>query len=167
MNILLHKHHIIPRHIGGSNDPSNLVELTVEDHAIAHKVLYGFYSRWQDKLAWETLSGRITKEQAIREVGSKAHLGIPHSAEIRAKISAAKMGKTFSPAHRIKLSAAHMGKQHSSDTRVKLSIAMKGNTRWLGLTHSPESRMKMRIARKKYWANKVTRDGKTTRRKLD
>ena len=35
-----HKHHIIPRHAGGSNDPDNSVYLTVEEHAEAHKKLY-------------------------------------------------------------------------------------------------------------------------------
>ena len=32
-----HKHHIIPRHMGGTDDPSNLIELTIEEHAEAHR----------------------------------------------------------------------------------------------------------------------------------
>lgn len=63
MSIYLHKHHIVPRHAGGTDDPSNLVELTVEDHAIAHKVLYGFYKREYDRIAWMTLSGQIDKKK--------------------------------------------------------------------------------------------------------
>lgn len=31
-----HVHHIIPKHMGGSNEPSNLVELSIDDHAEAH-----------------------------------------------------------------------------------------------------------------------------------
>jgi len=27
-----HKHHIIPKHMGGSDDPENLIELTIEEH---------------------------------------------------------------------------------------------------------------------------------------
>lgn len=60
----VHKHHIIPRHAGGSDSPENLVELTVEDHAIAHKVLYGLWGREEDRIAWLCLSGRITSEDA-------------------------------------------------------------------------------------------------------
>ena len=38
-----HKHHIIPKHMGGTDDPSNLIELTVEEHAEAHKILFEKY----------------------------------------------------------------------------------------------------------------------------
>lgn len=67
-----HKHHIIPKHAGGTDDPSNIVELTVEEHAAAHKVLYEKYGRWQDELAWKSLSGMIGKEEIIRIAQSKA-----------------------------------------------------------------------------------------------
>jgi hypothetical protein len=45
-----HKHHIIPRHAGGTDALNNIVELTVEEHAKAHRVLYEKYGRWQDPL---------------------------------------------------------------------------------------------------------------------
>ena len=31
-----HKHHVIPKH-DGTDDPSNIVELTIEEHAEAYK----------------------------------------------------------------------------------------------------------------------------------
>jgi hypothetical protein len=34
--MIKHKHHIIPRHAGGSDDPSNLIEVTIEEHAKLH-----------------------------------------------------------------------------------------------------------------------------------
>ena len=37
---MIHKHHIIPKHMGGSNNPSNIVKLTIKEHAEAHKKLY-------------------------------------------------------------------------------------------------------------------------------
>ncbi len=61
-----HKHHIIPKHMGGSNDPSNLVELTIEEHAEAHRKLYEEYGRWQDEIAWKALSGQISRQDAIK-----------------------------------------------------------------------------------------------------
>jgi hypothetical protein len=57
--------------MGGSDDPSNLVELTIEDHAIAHKVLYNIHGKLQDKIAWLTLTGRMKKEEAIVELMTK------------------------------------------------------------------------------------------------
>lgn len=61
-----HKHHKIPRHAGGTDDPSNIIELTVEEHAAAHKLLFEQFGRWQDELAWKALSGQIGKEELIR-----------------------------------------------------------------------------------------------------
>jgi len=48
----MHKHHIIPKHAGGSNDPSNIIELTVEEHAEAHRILFEQYGHWQDQIAY-------------------------------------------------------------------------------------------------------------------
>ena len=57
--------------MGGTDDPFNLIELTVEEHADAHRQLFEEHRRWQDKLAWQLLSGMIGKEEAIREAQSK------------------------------------------------------------------------------------------------
>ena len=63
-----HIHHIIPKHMGGTNESSNLKEVTVEEHAQAHKELYEKYGHWQDKLAWQGLSGQLgSKEKIIEE----------------------------------------------------------------------------------------------------
>jgi|LakMenE18May11ns_1017448.scaffolds.fasta_scaffold9575707_2 hypothetical protein len=59
-----HIHHIVPKHVGGTDDSTNLVELTVEEHAEAHRLLWEQYGRWQDKIAWKTLSGQISIQDA-------------------------------------------------------------------------------------------------------
>lgn len=86
-----HIHHIIPKHASGSDDPSNLVELTVEDHAIAHKVLFWFWKREEDKIAWLALSGQIDKEEATRMAASawckKNNLGKKHSDQTKQRMS--------------------------------------------------------------------------------
>jgi hypothetical protein len=37
------RHHIIPRCLGGSDDPLNLVDLTAEEHFVAHQLLVRIY----------------------------------------------------------------------------------------------------------------------------
>ena len=63
---IYHKHHIIPKHMGGSDDPSNLVELTVEEHAEAHRKLFEQYGKEEDKIAWLALSGQASKPEAMK-----------------------------------------------------------------------------------------------------
>lgn len=68
----MHKHHIIPRHMGGSDEPENLIELTVEEHAEAHRKLFEDYGHWQDYVAWQGLAGLISKECLIKNIQSEA-----------------------------------------------------------------------------------------------
>ena len=67
-----HLHHIVPKHMGGTDDPDNLIELSVEDHAEAHKKLFEEYGHWQDYLAWQGLSKIIPREKLISMVQSEA-----------------------------------------------------------------------------------------------
>jgi hypothetical protein len=70
-----HSHHIIPRHAGGTNDSTNLVELTVEEHAEAHKALYEQYGLLEDKLAWKGLVGLIDTAEIIYTLQSEGMKG--------------------------------------------------------------------------------------------
>jgi len=92
-NIMLHKHHIIPRYLGGLDDPSNLVELTVEEHAEAHRLLYEQHGNWQDYVAWQGLAKLDANfdaaKQSMIEGGRKGGLaarGTVQTPEHRAKI---------------------------------------------------------------------------------
>jgi hypothetical protein len=67
-----HKHHIIPRHMGGTDDPSNLIELTPEEHAEAHRKLYEEHGHWQDYVAWQGLAKLASKEEHVHMLLSKA-----------------------------------------------------------------------------------------------
>lgn len=57
-HFMKHKHHIIPKHMGGSDDPSNLIELTVEEHSQAHLRLYEQHGKKEDLCAYYMLSGK-------------------------------------------------------------------------------------------------------------
>ena len=83
-----HLHHIIPKHFGGTDDPTNLVELTIEEHAEAHRKLYELHGRVQDKRAWLGLCKMMTGEEIIKEI-----LKSPKSEEHKRKISQALKGK--------------------------------------------------------------------------
>lgn len=87
---IYHIHHIIPRHMGGTDDPSNLISLTVEEHAEAHKKLWEEHGSQYDLIAWRCLSGIISGEEARIEAVKVATKGIPKSEEHRKKISQAR-----------------------------------------------------------------------------
>jgi hypothetical protein len=70
--MIYHKHHIIPKHAGGTDEPSNLVLLSIEEHAQAHLNLYSEYGRREDKLAWLGLSKMISKQEIIQELTTLA-----------------------------------------------------------------------------------------------
>jgi hypothetical protein len=72
--MVLHKHHITPKHLGGSDDSSNIIELTVEQHAEAHRVLFEQYRRWEDEIAWKGLAGLISRGEAVRRAQSEGSL---------------------------------------------------------------------------------------------
>lgn len=49
---VLEKHHIVPKHIGGTDAESNLVSLSIQDHIIAHWLLWKINNSENDKRAY-------------------------------------------------------------------------------------------------------------------
>jgi len=94
--MIKHKHHIIPKHIGGTDDPDNIIELTIEEHAEAHRKLYEEYGRWQDRVAWLSLSGIMKEKERIYEIVSNSNKGNPsgykHSEEVITFLSESRKG---------------------------------------------------------------------------
>lgn len=140
-----HKHHKIPRHAGGTDDPSNIELLSVEEHAEAHRILFEQHGRWQDRLAWLGLSGKIDNEDIERLAQLE---GI---ASYRASDRAKDVDKRR--AHSLKtkyLTAKHWktGLRKDTDARIENSAAGlkayydRGGTVWnAGMTKDTDPRI--------------------------
>jgi len=114
--------------MGGTNDPSNLKEVTIEEHAQAHKELYEKYGHWQDKLAWQGLSGQLgSKEKVIEEFykqnGKQCVKYLTKEVRKRAIENARKTntGRIFTKEHREKIRLAGIGRPVSESQRKKVA----------------------------------------------
>jgi hypothetical protein len=111
---LTEKHHIIPRCMGGSDDPENLVAVSPRVHYILHLLLYKFVEKKYRKQMWyavwnmshqgKTKSGsmyQFIREQASerqREIrGNRVpwNKGKKHSPETIEKLRNTRKGKTY------------------------------------------------------------------------
>lgn len=61
--------------MGGTDDPANLIELTIEEHAEAHRLLWETHGRWQDEVAWKALSGQIDASEINYILSVERNLG--------------------------------------------------------------------------------------------
>lgn len=61
-----HKHHIIPKHRGGTDDPSNLVEITPTQHAMFHFCEWKLWGDYKDFCAYKMILGDV-KIQSLGE----------------------------------------------------------------------------------------------------
>jgi hypothetical protein len=166
----LHKHHIIPKHAGGSNDKSNLIELTIEEHAEAHRVLYETYGRWQDRVAWLSLSGIMNDEERIYEILKNSNPGgYKHTEEAKKKLSIMRLGKNnpmfgkVAPNRGIKrpgVGGRKKGTKWSKEEREK-QIRIRSADGYYEYAKDPERRRKISEAHKgkvgsakgKHWYN--------------
>ena len=122
--------------MGGTDDPENIIEVTVEEHANLHKKLYEKYGYKEDRLAWLGLSKQIGHEEIWLErssIGGEKNRGVAKSQE-----------------HKDKISETLTGSSLSLHTREKISVSMKGNTN--SINHSSmEYKRKQSEAMKKAW----------------
>ena len=58
--------------MGGTDSESNLIELSIEEHAEAHRLLWEQHGKIEDKLAWQGLLGLIDKEELMKTLLSEA-----------------------------------------------------------------------------------------------
>jgi len=123
----IERHHIVPRCLGGINDPKNIVRLTPEEHYVAHQLLAKIHST----------SLALIKAANFMTICSRGHRHNNKSfGWIKRKHSILMTG-TNNP---------FFGKIHSAETKKKLSSKMIGSNNPMSKKggHSEESRQKMK-----------------------
>jgi hypothetical protein len=143
-------HHIMPKHVWkkrfgnlrGINSFDNVVELTTEQHALAHKFLYELHGDENDRIAYLGISGQIGREEAKRLatiaantgnkhcLGRKNGLGYKHTEAAKAKIAEASLGRRHSALAREKISNARMGMKFSEEHKRNMSASKMGSVPW-------------------------------------
>lgn len=131
---IFHKHHIIPRHSGGSDDEENLISLSIEEHSIAHKILWEKYHKWQDYLAYMALSGQISGAEIAQQKRVLANTGKNVTSETREKLRLASSGRIPSEKTREKMSKNNCMKrpEHRIRHSETMKNSMKGNKNGTG-----------------------------------
>lgn len=135
------RHHIIPRCMGGNDDPENIAILTAEEHYIAHQLLVKIYPG-ESKLVYAALmmtSGSKYQSRSNKLYGwlrrkfseeqSKRMKGVPKTAEHNKKNSEAMMGKNKG---NIPWCQGKKLGPNSKESNLKRSIALMGNTNGCG-----------------------------------
>ena len=166
-----HKHHIIPKHMGGLDHPDNIVVLTVEEHSMAHLLLFITHGKWQDKIAWKALSGKMLRPEAFSQSVKAGIDNMPPeaSAAMKEKQSIAKKGIPLSDEHRAALKVGHANmtpeakQAHSDNTsagwtnmsdenkRMRNAKVSKGLT---GKLRTSEAKSAISEGLKRYWLRK-------------
>jgi hypothetical protein len=167
------RHHAIPRHAGGSDEPENVVWLTAREHFVAHMLLAMGGSR-KDWLAVtffiaacgdspRYVNSRLYAVAAARgaKIRSESLRGIAKGsmpAETREKISAAKRGRdTLSADQRKALNERNKGRSQTESERKMRGDLSRGKRQrpevvaarakaMIGKKRTPEQRERIRQA---------------------
>jgi hypothetical protein len=147
----VHKHHIIPRYMGGMDDPKNLIKLSYEDHFTAHILLAESFKEGSDdynRNIWS--ASRLMKWV---EDSSKF--------DIAEKLSKIRKGKTYEELfgeETAKLAKEKI-KEHwryywnIEENKERKKVFMTNNNPMKNYTFSAESIQKMSETRKNWWNN--------------
>lgn len=149
------RHHVLPRCLGGNDSVDNIIELTAEEHFLAHELLVKIYPGVKGLLYALVVMSEKSKFGTnklygwIRKLNNEYRTGVRHSEETKRKMSEAHIGKKrddFTLDWRNSLSESLKGREFSKEHRVNLSKAMTGRKR---KPFTDEHRVKLSIAGKK------------------
>lgn len=151
-NTKTHLHHIVPKRMGGTDDPSNLVELTIYDHAIAHRHLWKMYGDDGDRKAYYYLIGAADKGDELYEKISENTKIALSNPEVRKRISESAKRTKSTPEARKLQSEAFKRNWSNPEIRKRNSEAIKH------AMLTPEIRQRNSEASKKRWADPEYRE---------
>jgi len=136
------RHHVTPKCLGGSDNKSNLVELTAREHFICHWLLSRMHPE-EPKLSYAFWMMSTSKRPNRYRPSSRAY---EEAKQLQSTLRSLQLlGHTTSEETRKKISKSNRGKKRTEEERKKMSDAQKGKIgTWNGRTHSEESKQKMR-----------------------
>jgi hypothetical protein len=67
-NLKYHKHHIVPRHMNGTDNESNYTYLTIREHYLAHWLLWKINGNYKDLCASYLLQNKDNKSAEVRKI---------------------------------------------------------------------------------------------------
>ena len=133
------RHHIIPKSLGGSDASKNIVELSLRQHYIAHRLLPKMVidSSHRSKmlfalrcmLNYDKYGKRYRPSSRVFEALKKQIREAKISDAHRANIKNAQVGKSLSEKHKQSISNALLGKSHSLATKARISKSNRGKKR--------------------------------------
>ncbi|QQV89080.1 homing endonuclease [Providencia phage PSTRCR_121] len=130
-------HHIMPRSMGGSNDPDNLVDLTGREHFIVHKILakvykgpmiYAFMMMCNtsvNEYGYERFKVSSRDYALARKMISDKLTGVKRTKNTKTKISESQKLRLSDPINRIKC-ATRTGIPNTEEQKRKISEKLKG-----------------------------------------
>lgn len=146
-DVYTEKHHIVPRHMGGSDDEINLVQVTYRQHVLLHRLLWKGWDSLKDRAAYLLMSKQVDYVQQRIELQRLSKLGIPWSKEMREKMAKKRIEMMQTPEwwerQRYYIAKAHKLKSENSELRSKAIIDnAERNMEWL---HKVSSRAKYKF----------------------
>ena len=136
------KHHILPRHAGGTDESFNLVSLLHKDHTLAHYIRYRWKKEFGDSCAYKMMNGNIINPMHDPNV-VKYHITIMNNPDMILHLSNKAKERFTNPEERLKV----------SNHRKKYISTLSDPSYAARFLHTEESKQKSKAGLIKYCKN--------------